>query len=787
MAQVYHPESTPARRLALPLKANFTTGVLAFLFIVTCSFLTFYRVMPPSPVSANAAATDFSSGRAMEHLKVISRKPHPVGVAEHAVVRDYIMQQLAALGLEPQVQKTTVANKLSGSIRVATVENIAARLKGTGGDGKAVMLVGHYDTVSISPGAGDDGSSVAAILETVRALKGDAPPRNDLIFLFTDGEELGLLGARAFIDEHPWRKDVGLVLNFEARGASGPAIMFETSNGNGRLIQEFARSVKHPSANSLAYEIYRVLPNDTDLTVFKEAKLPGFNFANIDGFTRYHTHSDSVENLDEGTLQHKGAYALALARHFGNVSLNEPSEGNAIYFDLLGATVLHYPATLVMPLTIFVALLFVAVGIYGWRKGRLTPGGIIVGFLSFILTMALAYGVVLGIWWLNTTIQGWFGNSLQDDFYRSKLYLLGFLAITIALSTALYNLFLKKIRIENLAFGGLLCWLLLLVVVSVLIPGGSYILTWPLLFSLISLALMFRAGESEGVSTKRFIIMSLCAIPGIILLVPMVYLIFVALGLAMVAAAMVLVALLFGLLIPYFSLMTSSRKWLLPGGAAVAGVLLLVFAALTASFDRLHPKADNVSYIQNTDLGKAVWASTDGKADEWTKQFFSGTPEVGSLMEYIPTNYKGFLQSPAPFIPLPQSDIKVLDDQTANGVRTLRLSINSAYPTGYMTAPTDANTEVLAATIKGQRYVNEVRRSTTSSNSWALNYYAPPAEGFELTLEVNPAQPLKLRVVDQAYELPQIPGASYAPRPEHIMPAPFTNSDTTQVSRTYTF
>lgn len=786
MAQVYSPESTPARTLVLPVKAKFTTGILAFLFLLACSFLALYRMTPPAPVSANAAATDFSSGRAIEHLKVISRKPHPVGVPEHAVVRDYLVQQLTVLGLEPEVQKTTVANKLSGSIRVATVENIAARLKGSG-DGKAVMLVGHYDTVQISPGASDDGSSVAAMLETIRALKGDAPLRNDVIFLFTDGEELGMLGAQAFVKEHPWREDVGLILNFESRGASGPVMMFETSNGNGRLIQEFARSVKHPAANSLAYEIYRLLPNDTDLTIFKEAKLPGLNFANIDGLTRYHTHADSLENLDEGTLQHKGSYALALARHFGNVKLDEPSEGNAVYFDLLGATVLHYPATLVMPLTILLTLLFAAVGIYGWRKKKLTPGGMLVGFLSFILTVGLAYGVTFGIWWLNTTVQGWFGRSLQDDFYRSNFYLAGFVAVTIAVSTALYNLFLKKIRIENLAFGGLFCWLLLLLVVSVLMPGGSYILTWPLLFSLIPLALMFRAGESEGVSTKRFIIMSLCAIPGIILLVPMIYQIFIALGLASVAVAMVLVALLFGLLIPYLPLMTSSRKWLVPGSAAVLGVLLFAFAAFTASFDRLHPKADNVTYIQNTDLGKAVWASTDGKADEWTTQFFSGGAETGSLMEYIPSNYKGFLKSPAPFIQLPPSDLKVLDDQTANGVRTLRLSLNSAYPAGYMTAPTDANTEVLAATVKGQRFVNEVRRSKTSSNSWALNYYAPPAEGFEITLEVDPAQPLKLRIVNQSYELPEVPGASFKSRPDYIMPAPFTNSDTTQVSRTYTF
>ncbi len=105
--------------------------------------------------------------------------------------------------------------------------------------------------------------------------------RNDVIFLLTDGEELGLLGAAAFVNEHPWAKDVGVALNFEARGTGGPVRMFETSEQNGWLIRRFAQAAPYPRTDSISYEIYRSLPNDTDLTVFKRHGYAGLNFAFI--------------------------------------------------------------------------------------------------------------------------------------------------------------------------------------------------------------------------------------------------------------------------------------------------------------------------------------------------------------------------------------------------------------------------------------------------------------------------------------------------------------------------
>ncbi|HEV2864404.1 MAG TPA: M20/M25/M40 family metallo-hydrolase [Pyrinomonadaceae bacterium] len=790
MNEVFPPEKAAAPALAVPLKPTLAVGLLAFLFLVLCSSIALYRLAPPSAVPADAPAAEFASGRALTHLEAISRRPHAVGTSEHAAVRDYLVQQLSAQGLEPEVQKTLVASQPGGGLRVAAVENVMARLKGRG-QGRAVLLAAHYDTVASSPGAADDGSSVAALLETLRALKAGAPLNNDIIFLFTDAEEIGLLGAQAFTEQHPWMRDVGVVLNFESRGAGGPVTMFETSPGNGRLIREFAAAAPRPSASSLAYEVYRLLPNSTDMAVFKAAGLPGLNFANTDGFARYHASTDTPENLDERTLQHKGSYALALARHFGDLSADTLKDGNAVYFDLLGATLVRYPVKLVLPLTILVALLFVAVAIIGLKKGRLTVGGVVVGALALLATLVAAAATAGVIWWAVAAVQRAAGRSLQDDLYRSNFYLLAFVALTIALCASLSNVFRRKIRAENLAVGSMLCWLLLLIAVSVLMPGGSYLLAWPLLFGLVAMVPALAAGDGSRVTTGRFLLASACVVPAVVLLVPTIYQFHVALGMRLIAVVALLVALLFGLLTPYFALMTSARRWLLPVGAAAVGVLFLGLAAFTMSFDGRHPATDNVSYVQNVDLKQAVWASTDPRADEWTAQFFGAGASRGPLLDLMPTAPVNYLKSPAPLLPLAPSEISVLDDRTDGGVRTLRLNVKSTHPAGYIMSPADSGAEVVAATVQGaggaKRFVNDAARAGREGIGWSLNFYAPPAEGLELVLEVKPGSPLKLRTVDQAYGLPDVPGSSVRPRPAHLAPATSPGSDTTQISRAYSF
>lgn len=791
MAQTYAPEKLRAGAFAPSLKSGVGVGVLAFLFVAVCSLVALYQQSPPSPVAANATASEFSSGRAMQHLRVIGQRPHPMGTLEHTAVRRFLVEQLNALGLETEVQATSVlSHKQGNALRAASVSNVVARLRGSG-DGQAVMLSAHYDTVPNSPGASDDGAGVATLLETARALKTAAPLKNDVIFLFSDGEESGLFGAKAFVEQHPLARQVALALNFEARGASGPAVLFETSEGNGGLIREFAAAAPHPNANSLSYEIYRRMPNSTDMNVFREARMSGLNFAYFDGFTRYHAQSDNLENIDEASLQHQGVYALALARRFGNASLGAPREANAVYFDLLGISLIHYSTVWVLPATALLAVLFAAVVWLGLKRRRITPRGIVYGFVAFVAGTVTAAAAAMLVWWLIGVAQGVFGREVQDDLYQSRIYLGAFVLLGIAVAAALYKRFFQKVGVENLSTGALLCWLILLVAASLLMPGASYLLFWPLLFSLAARALAFAAkSPHEGDSIKTLAIQSLFAVPGIILLVPMVYQVFAALGFLAVGIVLVMVMLLFGLLIPHFRMMMSSRNWLLPGGAALAAIALLLFAGLTAGFDRQHPKSNSISYIFNADMNQAVWASTDPQVDEWTRQFFSTNVERGGLNDYVPTSFNGFLKSSAPVAAgLWPAPLELVEDRTHDGIRTLRMRINSAAQNLNITVPARSNPQLLATEVNGNRVDNTGSVVPAQAMSaWSLQYVAPPAEGVELAFDVQAGTGLSLRVVEVSYGLPQVAGMTIKPRPDDMMPASQSSpSDTTQISKTYTF
>ena len=362
----------PAARFARP--ECVAAAVIVLLLALFIGF-SIYAQSPPSAAPAGVSASRVFRESCSATSLVIAAKPHPSGSIAHGEVRDYLLRELTAAGMQTQIQFSTL---FSGS-RNSGVQNVLGRLKGTG-NGGALLLVAHYDSTEESFGASDDGSGVATLLETLRTVKAGAPLKNDVIVLFTDAEEEGMLGAQVFVAEHEWAREVGVVFNFEARGNTGPVIMFESSDNNGWLISEFAKAAPFPFAHSLSYEIYKLLPNATDLTVFKEAGLTGFNFANVDGIAHYHSSQDSLSAVDGSMMQHQGSYALALTRHFGNLDLDQSSDRNAVYFDLFGRVLVHYSNLWVIPLTLLTCVLFVVLVTLGLRKHKLTIRGIFWGF-----------------------------------------------------------------------------------------------------------------------------------------------------------------------------------------------------------------------------------------------------------------------------------------------------------------------------------------------------------------------------------------------------------------------
>ena len=503
---------------------------------------------------------------------------------------------------------------------------------------------------------------------------------------------------------------------------------------------------------------------------------------------RYHSRADNVANVDERSLQHHGSYALALSRHFGNLTFRQQGGGEAVYSDVFGATFVNYSAGWVLPLAALAAVLFVSVAVLGLRSGRLTLREVALGAAAFVLTVVSAAVVAGALWWLISSAQRWAGRGLQDDFYQARLYFAGLSLVCVAAAIALYRWFGRRASLEGLVAGAQGCWLILLLAASLLLPGGSYLLAWPLLFSCVALGFVFVTPREPQTTLTRFLVLSLCAAPGLVLLAPVSYSVFVAVGLGTVWAAAALVGLALGLLVPHVGLAAGLGRLPVPAAAALLGAGLLLWAGLAFNFDGRHPRSNNVFYALNADTGQAIWGSTERAADEWTGQFFGPGTERGPVDEYVP-NYGGaFLKHAAPAVDRQPTQVKVLDDRSDGGVRTLRLNVEPSQPGASVWLRADPKAEVVSAAINGKRVgAGDRQPGGRPASPWTLQYWAAPAGGVELTLEVKAAQPLTMVFVESSEGLPQVPGLSVRPRPDYLIPSSFAASDATLVKKTYTF
>ena len=385
------------------LRKLFVIGLIGFLAIFAFGY---WRYMPTPAKGDKIPKQAFSSKRAFATLKMLlgDGSPHPVGSKANYLVRDRILAYLKKLGYQPQIQKGTTKNYRGQTI---TVQNIMVRLKGTdslkskgkpqgkGGIKQTLLLASHYDSVFRGPGAGDAGASVASILEMARMMKAGKPPKHDVIFLLTDGEEAGLVGAIVFAKEHPWAKEVGIAINMEARGVSGPSLMFETSAQNHWLVQQYAQVTHRPIAGSLFEAVYKFLPNNTDFTIFRKAGMYGFNFAFIRDVRHYHTKNDDLKHLSRASLQHQGDNAWALVQRLSHIPWPKKIEGKTIYFDFFSLFLIWWPLSLTFWIFLFGAGCF-AGGVFLLHKRGLIHFSSVLWGLGCVL-LALLIGILFGV------------------------------------------------------------------------------------------------------------------------------------------------------------------------------------------------------------------------------------------------------------------------------------------------------------------------------------------------------------------------------------------------------
>jgi hypothetical protein len=772
--------SEQKRHLAGLILGESFLRLIAILFLFLLAGLAVYQLSPPRPLPADTAVSDFSSERAARHLQVIARNPHPIGSGEAERVRDYLVAELNALGLETSVQHSTAVSRRSAApFNAGSIENVVAKRSGTDGQ-KSVLLVAHYDSVPGSNGASDNGIAVSALLETARAVKTDFQSKNDLIFLFTDGEEAGLLGARAFVDEHPWAKSVGVVLNFDARGNAGPVVMFETSDGNSELIEALAKAAPHPIANSLSQEIYKLMPNDTDLSVFKEAGYQSLNFANIEGISYYHTPLDSLKNANESSLQHHGSYALALARHFGNSDLHLGNTDDQVYFNLLGSMFVKYSASWVTPLSLVTALFFATALAIGFRRRLLSIRGICAGSLALIISVAGSVLVVLSLWWVVQRVQTGYELMPHGQANDGYVYMSSFVLLALVVTSAVFRLFRRRIGVPDLTGGALAVWLVLMLASNLYFPGASYLFHWPMMFAAAATAIWFATSGKERPSPAIAATLTVGSVPAVLLLSSIIYLVFVALTLRLAAVGVGMVVLSLGLLVPQLVLASKRNHWRAHGVLAATGLLLILITSISFGFGDDNPKPNTIFYAMNADSRRAVWASIDSSPDEWTSQFLTSV-ERGDLNEYAPSSFNRFLKCAAPPVQLEGPQVVLVEDRVQGDVRVTRMRIASPRRAPAISLVADSEVEVLGAWVNGK----EVGPSL--GKRWGLKYHNIPEGGIELILETKSSGTLKLRAVDISYGLPEILDNEFLPRPAHLVPALFPYCDTTLLSKSFTF
>lgn len=734
--------------------------ILYLVTLLSLAALTIIRISPPPIALANSPVYAFSAERALKHLKIIAEEPHPMGTAAHAKVRAYITQQLTELGLEIAAQSTTSAVEVMGQVKSGKIQNIAARLRGSNSE-KAVMLAAHYDSVPHSRGASDDGSGVVTLLETARALKNSPPLKNDVIFLFTDAEEEFLLGSSAFVRDHPWKDSIGLVLNFEARGSSGASAMFQTSSNNGFLIRGFAASPR-PVGNSLISFLSAVLPNDTDLTMFKKAGIGGMNFAYAKGLNHYHTYQDSLETLDPRSIQHHGSYALALTNYFGEQNIDGTREESAIYFDLFSAMVVVYAS----PYAWLFGLIAIFVFYASLKKARETKTlgtrEIFFGFLTNTFILAFCLVVLFGVSWLFQLAGGrWLAMSYSD------LMIAPYLLISFGIFLICCEFGFRKAGFESMFVGGLLLWLIPAIITPLLAPGASYIFQLPLIFSGLAYVLALQ-----------FPIAIMLHAVSVVLMTQLIHAVFILDGGGYPALPMLTFMILLGLLIPLQTRLRSSARKKLAVGTIVLGLVSGVMISNNLHFTQKNPELAFILQGEDATTKKAFFF-TDQNDNTWVKFFVPNLSTRSTLPAFTSSQYV-FLVAEIPFQALPTPRALILKDSTEGDLRTVDLRISSERGARCISLWEENELDMVETLIEDHeprqlfRLSPELDRKIWAlisgqdqKRGWRLRHCALDAEGFKLSLKFSEKDKPSLRIVDESFGTSMPEGIS--PRPKNLI------------------
>lgn len=728
-------------------------SVRAFAILVILSGAAAFRLnQDPRPIALpkDAPEAEFSAGRVREHLRIIARAPHPVGSPQQMRVRDYITGKLTEYGVTHQVQKKEIARTFLPRVhRAGRVENIIAILPGQSED--YFLFTAHYDSVGTGPGAADDGTSVAAFLETIRILS-KAERKNTLIFLFSDGEEAGLLGASAFAKHD--LSQIRAVFDFEARGISGPSIMFQTGRDSGGLLRLYLEHAPNPFGTSLGPALYDLLPNDTDFSVFKAQGLRGLDFAFIGGVEYYHTSMDSPEMVSMRTMQHQGENVLALARAVSAASPADLEGSELVFLYLWPGSVARYPVWLARLLAAG-ALVWTAFLFSGVRREE-GAGALFAAVWRTLCAAALSVALGIALFRFLRFVTGASDSSLGQPFNHSMYAcMFAFLGISVIYVTRHW---MNRAGVSSAAVMGAAQLILafLLTASTIWLPGMSYIFLWPLLLSL----------GASALSPARTIAPWLLAVPAFVFAVDVSD--YVMAGLTVKAGM---------LMIPYVLLLAQSQERIISRivnrgkqivlGFSAGGLCASVLAVIVTSGSG--PVVNSLAYGFESESNKAFYFTCASRDDSFTSRFFAEAvraevlPPFPVMKRCLDGEMFRLSQAPRRSHELP--NVRVVREEKAAGSRILELEIVS--PRGatslVISIKHDASLSRMSLAgenlpigmigAQGKRGLALLKPYLDLENWHTIIYSGLPAGGMRLRIEQSfegAELPVELRITDMS-------------------------------------
>jgi hypothetical protein len=599
------------------------------------------HVPTPSAPGATPSAGGFSAARAQVHVRALAALPRPVGSRANGQARDYLLAQLRAIGLEPEVQTEivrTASSDLTANVRVtmAEVHNVVVKKPGvvSGHAARpAVLAAAHYDSGNATLGAADGAASSAALLETLRLLQAGAPLDNDVLAVFTDGDAGQALGTRGFVQSHPWARRARVALRFDNPGNRGALQLIGADHADGFSLGAWAKLAPGPQGSSFMGELYARLRQHeaASLLAGPGAQWPVsvLHFATTAGPLGGGAW-DIPERLDQASLQHEGDTMLALLRHFGNAELPDelarPGARGQVFFSLPGLGILHYDYWLAWPLGVLACVLCAAAWRTGIKRQGIDSVDIVHGVFGFLMLTVMA------------TCAAWVCRDLQPGLaprYDAGLLaegaglaagvrwqLLAFTLLPVTVFIALQRVLHARIGASAALLGAMCALTVALLATSWLAPGASYVLAWPLLAAQGAYLMLSSRRARSWTARHRRAVMLLAAVPGALLILP--------------AARD---SLLF--LSPAWLVLPSSLACCLPAlcGPLLAGVgarwvvrplLLGVWACLVLAHRSSPlppelPAPNQLVYFKDTPSWQAFWLYPPVPLDAWTRKVFPNT------------------------------------------------------------------------------------------------------------------------------------------------------------------